>query len=132
LGDYTQQVNKGCLAVSDKGRLKSIKQQLAVLIRRGNYRVPFEKEYPKKWCFGEVVDPRSRKYFTPAGAWDFIAEQLEERGTTITEVILEKPPGKKGYVLKTPTRDGIMYVKIQFGVGGNIVLGRSFHYSEER
>jgi len=117
--------------VRDKERLRTIKHQLAVLIRRGRRRVPFEQEYPKKWCFGEVVDPRSRKYFTPLGAWDFIAEQLEEVGTTITEVKLEKPPGKKAYVLKTPTRDGTIYIKIHFGIGGNIVIGRSFHYTEQ-
>jgi len=118
--------------VRDKERLKSIKHQLAVLIRRGNRRVPFEQEYPKRWCFGEVVDPRSRKYFTPAGAWDFIAEQLEETGTKINEITLKKPPGKKAYVLKTPTRDGIIYIKIHFGMRGDTVFGRSFHYSEER
>jgi hypothetical protein len=117
--------------VSDKERLSSVKHHLAVLIRRGKRRVPYEQEYPKRWCFGEVVDPRSQEYFTPAGTWDFIAEQLEERGTTITEVALEKPPGKKAYVLKTPTRYGTIYVKIHFGVESDMVIGRSFHYSEQ-
>lgn len=116
--------------MSEEERLKSIKHHLAVWIRRGKHRVPFEPEYPKRWCFGGVVDPRSGKYFTPTGVWDFIAEQLEEPGTKITEIPLDKPPGRKAYVLKIPTRDGTIYVKIHFGLDEDMVVGRSFHYSE--
>ena len=65
---YSRHDNKGRHAVKDKGRLKSKKHQLAVLIRRGKRVVPIGEEYPKKWWFGTVTDPRSRKYFTPAGA----------------------------------------------------------------
>lgn len=131
MGDFSPQGNKGHLAVNDKERLISVKHHLAVLIRRGKYRVPFEQEYPKRWCFGGVVDPRSQKYFTPAGAWDFIAEQLEEAGTTIAEVTLDKPAGRKAFVLKTSTQHGTIYVKIHFGGKGDTVIGRSFHYSEQ-
>jgi len=128
--DYSQHDNERWHAVKDKGRLKLIKHQLAVLIQRGKRLVPIGEEYPKKWWFGEVTDPRSQKYFTPSGAWDFIAEQLEQPGTTIREVVLEKPKGRKAYELKVPTQKGIIYIKIHFGGKGDTVIGRSFHYSE--
>jgi hypothetical protein len=118
--------------VSDKGRLKLIKHQLAVLIRRGNRNVPFSEEYPTKWWFGQVIDPRSHKYFTPVGAWDFIAENLEDPGTKIREIVLEKPEGRKAYELLLPTKKDVIYIKIHFGGKGDTVIGRSFHYSEER
>lgn len=118
--------------MSDKERLKLIKHQLAVLIHRGNRRVPFGEEYPKKWWFGKVIDPRSHKYFTPTGAWEFIAENLEDPGIKIREVILEKPEGRKAYELLIPTKEDMIYIKIHFGGKGDTVIGRSFHYSEER
>jgi hypothetical protein len=67
--------------------------------------------------------------FTEAGAWQFVAECLEA-GEELEEVILHKPPGRLGYVMKVrvhPTHDFI-YIKLQLGAGK--VIGRSFHYSQ--
>jgi hypothetical protein len=47
----------------------------------------------------------------------------------IEEVVLDKPPGKIGYVLKLPgANNRKIYVKLQ--VCGDHVRGRSFHESE--
>ena len=43
-------------------------------------------------------------------------------------VILEQPPGKKGYVMKPDIGAKSVYIKFQMGAGK--VIGRSFHYSE--
>jgi len=84
---------------------------------------------PSKWKPHSVVNPESGEVFTDAGAWDFVASLLEN-GHPIEEIILDKPPGKKAYVLiveiKTTSRN--LYIKIQLGSG--VIWGRSFHYSE--
>jgi len=118
--------------VTEKKRINSIKHHIAVLVRREDCFVPFGPEIPTKWWFGKVIDPRTGKCFTPAGTWDFIAEKLEERGTKIKEVVLNKPPGRRGYELLVPTRNGTIYIKVHFGAGGNKVVGRSFHYPEKK
>ena len=67
-------------------------------------------------------------HFTSGGAWEFIATKLEE-GHSVEVVELQKPPGKKGYVMKIDLDPGDqpLYVKLQLGSGK--VIGRSFHYS---
>lgn len=112
-------------------KLKLIKSHIAKLIRRKQYVVGHAPENPVNWRHDEVIDPRSGEAFTYPGAWDFIAEILEQRGTTIKEKTLDKPPKKRGFILKEFTKDGIIYIKVQFGgPEGNIVEGRSFHYDE--
>ena len=112
--------------MAEKGRLDSIKHHLAVLAKRKEARiVPFEDG--TKWWFGAVVDPRTGSCFTYDGAWDFIAEKLNEKGTVINEVTLSNPPGKKAYYLRVPTKYGTIYIKVHFGQDNQIV-GRSFHY----
>lgn len=118
--------------MTEKKRLNSIKYHLAVLVRRGKYFVPFGPELPTKWWFGQVIDPRSGKLFTPAGAWEFIAEKLEETGTTISELELDKPPERKAYELQVHTLHGTIYIKVHFGGKGDTVIGRSFHYSGQK
>jgi hypothetical protein len=115
--------------VDEKERLAAIKHQLAVLIRRRQYLVPDDEELPKNWWFGGIVDPRTETPFTCLGVWDFIAECLEDKGIPLKEIDLENPPGKKAYTFRVATRQGIIYVKLQFGHDGR-VIGRSFHYSE--
>lgn len=89
--------------------------------------VRWSRDCPIEWQPQQVIDPRTGTCFTPNGAWDFIAEQLEKEGTSIIPKQLDKPQGKTGYVLKIGTVDGEIYIKIHFGNGGKIV-GRSFHY----
>jgi hypothetical protein len=124
-----QQVNKRGFALSDEsGKLKGIKQQLAVLARRKKSRDwNWNPDCPTEWQPTQVIDPRSSNPFTHDGAWDFIAERLEQENTVIEEVILDNPPKKKAYVLRESTAHGEIYIKIHFGNGGKI-KGRSFHY----
>jgi len=118
--------------VADKKKLKAIKRHIALLIRRKSYMVPSGPEYPTKWWIDEVTDPRSGQPFTYPGAWDFIAERLEERGTTIEEIPLDKPQGKKAYVLRERTKHEVIYIKVHFGSGKeDIIMGRSFHYQRK-
>ena len=111
-------------------RLDAIREHLAVWIERGRACVSFEAESPSKWWFGEVIDPRTGACFTEPGAWDFIVEQLRDKGIQVEEIELTMPPGKKAYVFCIPTRQGAIYVKIEFGKG-DVVIGRSFHLSEK-
>ncbi len=51
-----------------------------------------------------------------------------EGGADVQEILLEKPPGKKGYVLKLAGQGtNVIYIKLQLGSGN--VIGRSFHLS---
>ncbi len=112
-----------------RAKLRAIKKHIAVLIKKKHYVVPHDAQHPKKWWFDSVIDPRSGESFTPEGAWDYIREKCEEKGTIIEEITLRKPPGKVGYVLRERTRDGCIYIKIQFGGHqGELIIGRSFHY----
>lgn len=115
--------------MTEKEKLKAVKKHLAVLIKQSKRVVAYDLS--KKWWPTDVKDPRSGECFTPAGAWDFIAEQLEQRGTVIKKIELKEPPGRKGYVLLIRTKEGIIYVKLHFGGTGDTVIGRSFHYSSE-
>jgi hypothetical protein len=83
------------------------------------------KEAPTKWNPSEAYDPESDEPYTPAGAWQRIVEELTA-GCTLAELIMDKPPGKKGYVFHfQDARGERIYVKLQLVSGG--VRGRSFH-----
>jgi hypothetical protein len=82
---------------------------------------------PTHWSPQQVRDPRSGEAFTDEGAWLFVAELLEANHP-VEVVILDKPPGKKGYVLICaghPPEE--IYIKLQMASG--CVIGRSFHIS---
>lgn len=62
--------------------------------------------------------PRRRgNPFTPDGAWEFVAEQLEDENQTVRWVELRKPPGKKALEFIVTDSDGVIYVKVQLGSG---------------
>ena len=85
----------------------------------------FSRTAPTHWNPGEVVDPASGQPFTDEGAWLHV-QSLIAGGCNIVPVVLEKPPGKTGWVMRFA--DGIganVYVKLQLGSG--LVIGRSFH-----
>lgn len=113
--------------MAPKDKIEAVKRHIAVLIRRGDYVVAHEPEYPTKWWPGGVIDPQTGAPFTHAGAWDFIAEKCEEKGTTLREKTLDKPPGKTASVLLEKTIGSTIYVKVHFGADGKKVIGRSFH-----
>ena len=102
-----------------------------ILARRPGARITeFSRKRPTEWKPWEVRNPGGSldSHFTGGGAWEFIATKLEE-GHSVEVVELQKPPGKKGYVMKIDLDPGDqpLYVKLQLGSGK--VIGRSFHYS---
>ena len=52
-----------------------------------------------------------------------------KQGTEIWELELEKPPGRRGYVMEVSCGARRIYIKLELGAG--IIIGRSFHYSEK-
>ena len=109
-------------------RLKTVRYELLQLVRRKSARsVVWQAEEPIDWRPTECIDPRSGDYFTEAGAWSFIAELLEGE-LELEEIVLEKPPGKKGYVLHVQLEGAEVYIKLRLGSGQ--VIGRSFHESK--
>jgi len=108
-------------------RSDAVRRELAVLCRRAWC---CELGWPRDWAPGSVVDPNDpdQQVFTERGAWEFVADLLEA-GHPIQEIELDKPPGKKGYVLGASAGQGRpeIYIKLQLGSGK--VIGRSFHYS---
>lgn len=109
--------------------VQKIRRQLVVLCQRKKARTSeWSINCPTEWQPTAVTDPQSGSPFTDAGAWEFVAEKLED-GSELEQVLLEKPPGSTGYVLKVPLGDRQLYVKLQLGAGK--VIGRSFHYSTE-
>jgi hypothetical protein len=112
----------------DAERVAIIKGELARLARKKKARqVDWSRQYPTEWTPTKVIDPRSEEPFTRDGAWEFLAEKLEDQNTLIEEIDLDRLPGKKAYVMKIPSANGEIYIKVQFGNGGKI-KGWSFHY----
>ena len=109
--------------------LLQIRKQLVALIKQRKRVTDWSKERPNDWRPTQVTHPSSGLPFTPNGAWQFIEEKLEE-GHLLEEVILDTPPGKKGYVMKINlgANQRKLYIKLQLGSG--TVIARSFHYSE--
>ena len=110
--------------------INSIKCELAKLARQKDKRdVGIWPEDPSKWEPGSVRDPRSGRPFTYPGAWDFIAEELEEKQTSIKPVPLIAPRGKVGYAFLVSTKHGTIYIKVRLAKGK--IIARSFHYREK-
>ena len=108
------------------------RRQLLVLARRKGARTTsFRPGRPTNWRPHSVRNPNGafEERFTDFTAWEFIASRLEA-GEAVKEVVLQKPKGKKGYVMKIDLGVGLrtLYVKLQLGSG--IIIGRSFHYSK--
>ena len=75
-----------------------------------------------------MTDPRTGEAFTEDGAWEYVAQSIDN-GIEIEIVDLEKPPGKKGYVMKLSSHDPQVPIYVKLQIGGDCVIGRSFHYS---
>jgi hypothetical protein len=108
----------------------NVRSELVRLCRDSKKRSSeFSRTHPTRWSPGAVKDPDNADghCFTPYTAWEYIADRLEG-GEPVEILILDKPPGKKGYVLKILQSDKqTLYIKLQLSQPG--VLGRSFHYS---
>ena len=111
---------------------ESIRHQLITLAHRKRARVvDWSPERPTDWRPQSVRNPGGilDTHFSDAAAWDLIVSQLEA-GCEVETIILDKPPGAKGYVMLIelePRRP--IYIKLQLGSGK--IIGRSFHYSEK-
>jgi len=112
--------------------INAVKRELAELAKNRNKRtVGIWPEDPHNWYPGSVIDPRSqdKKPFTHSGAWIFIAEELEKKGTFVKPAPLIAPRGKLGYEFLVDTEYGTIYIKVR--LAKDRIIGRSFHYSRE-
>ena len=110
--------------------LDAFRKKLTELCRSATCRtVPRTRDMPCRWFPDRVTDPETGSNFTATGAWDYVAEILEN-GHPFTILKMEKPEGSWAFVMKTFDRNGgsQIYIKLQLYPG--IVVGRSFHYSE--
>lgn len=108
------------------------RRQLAILAKRSRARTSvFSRERPTDWRPNQVRNPKGTldSHFTDSTAWDFIAERIEA-GEEVKVIELEKPPGRKGYVMRIDLGSDVptLYVKLQLGAGK--IIGRSFHNSK--
>jgi hypothetical protein len=111
------------VAVSD-----DVIQQLIRLAGARRTRITtFTAARPTHWEPASVRRPDSGESFTPDGAWVFVVELLMG-GAAVDSIVLDKPPGKTGYVIICDGWAGEkIYIKLQLGSG--VVVGRSFHVS---
>jgi hypothetical protein len=109
----------------------AVRRELEKLCRGRRTRMhSFSPTMPTHWSPQHVRRPDSGEAFSDDSAWTFIADLLG-CGHEIEVIILDKPPGKTGYVLKCDGHDGEkIYMKIMMGSGK--VIGRSFHVSERK
>src|SRR5262249_12285579 len=106
-----------------------IRTRLVLLARsRRTRQVDHSSVAPCRWQPMQTTNPKTKQAFTEDAAWEFVAEVIEN-GAPIEELILDKPPGKKAYVLKPAGAHGsTIYIKLQ--LMGDHVRGRSFHLSD--
>ena len=95
---------------------------------RRTRRRDFRPDRPCDWRATGMTDPRTGEAFTEDGAWEYVA-QLITRGTEIEVIDLDIPPGKKGFVMHLPSHDAQTPIYVKLQLGGECVIGRSFHYS---
>jgi hypothetical protein len=82
---------------------------------------------PTKWHPTSLSHPESGEPFTEDSCWTFVADAIVA-GTEVEEMVLHRPPGKRGFVLRLKGHGGvIIYVKLQ--LLADKVFGRSFHES---
>ncbi len=105
-----------------------IRHQLALLSRRRKKGCRIV-ERRRKWRPGTVIDPADGQPFTDEGAWEFIAECLDDKAIELFPIPLENYPGKTGYRMVVDLGGMDLYIKVRLGTGS--VIGMSFHYSDK-
>lgn len=106
----------------------AIRHEAAILARRKRARSSrWTADAPCDWRPETVTNPVDQNPFTRDGAWSFIADRLEDESQIVECIELQKPAGKKAYVMLIPQQDRDIYIKLQLGSGR--ILCRSFHYS---
>jgi hypothetical protein len=109
-----------------------VRAALAALCRDHSCRTIgcYTDRHPSRWEPAVVMRPDGDGCFTDAGAFEFIAKQIDE-DRAIRIVNLQHPSGAEGYEIVVPLGSGIdLYVKLAFNRRHTGVIGRSFHYSE--
>lgn len=108
----------------------SIRKDLAERARRKGTRTrEWTKERPTDWRPYTIRNPSSGEYFTDEAAWEFVADLLDQ-GHPVEMITLEQPPGKTGYVMSVELAKDQPFLYIKLQLGRDVVIGRSFHYSE--
>ena len=118
--------------MSENENLDEVREKMLELIEARKTDTTFSKEQPVRWEPTKVTnpDPVVGIQFTPTSCWYFIKELLRNKHH-IDVITLEKPPGKKGYVMLFKQETGQdIYIKLQFGKNQEWLFGRSFHYSD--
>lgn len=105
-----------------------LRREMVRLIRANQFQTKFTRDAPTEWRPYEVRDPRTNEFFTEFSAQEYIAILLDG-GHPVEEMKLDKPKGKRGFVMKKQLNPGHgeLYIKLQMGQG--CVIGRSFHLS---
>lgn len=109
----------------------SLRKQMVILARSKKTRFnEWTSESPTDWRPGSIRNPHGiiNEYFTTTTAWEFIAKLLDE-GHHVEEKILDKPKGKKGYVMIVDEVTSKQKVYIKFMLRNGKIIGRSFHES---
>jgi hypothetical protein len=106
-----------------------IRRQLASLgVSRKTRTTVFTAARPTDWNPTATLHPATGEPFTPDGAWEFVCGLISQ-GVEIETMVLDKPPGRTGYVIKCDGHGGeTIYIKLQLGSGQ--VIGRSFHHNK--
>lgn len=104
---------------------KILQELIRLSSREATRRSEFSSRAPTKWHPEEAQDPKSGQPYTRFSAWERINAELVA-GCDLTQITLDKPPGKTGYTLHFVDGSGKrIYVKLQIMSG--FVMGRSFH-----
>lgn len=113
--------------MSENDDVEIARQNMLALLRKGRCKAAWSEDRPVDWRPASVINPKSGMPFTRLTCWHFI-EELLESGHKIEVIPLQKPLGKKGYVMlyETGTNSQDIYIKLQIA---NDLIGRSFHYS---
>jgi hypothetical protein len=121
--EQAHDTERDCVVVSN-----DIRKQLILLAGSRRTRTSlFSPARPTHWEPANVRRPDTGEAFTPDGAWTFVADLLAQ-GADIETIVLDKPPGRTGYVVLCDGWVGQkIYIKLELGSG--MVVGRSFHVS---
>lgn len=108
---------------------ENIRQELIRLASSSRTRTSkFTREAPCDWRPQNVLDPSTGEPFTDVGAWHFIVDCLTHLTCEeIDMIVLDRPPGKSGYVLIRPGAHGRPSIYIKLDIISGAVRGRSFH-----
>ena len=121
--EYAHDTERCCVAISN-----DIRRQLILLAGSRLTRTSvFPPAHPTHREPTDLRRPDTGEAFTPDGAWTFVADLLVQ-GVAVETIMLDKPPGRTGYVVLCDGWAGQkIYIKLELGSG--MVIGRSFHAS---